>query len=112
MRKLLLCLILAGCATTATEVKQEGTRLTMHSSNSPSVAAGCMARNIDNIGWLGLGTAVREIAGGFEVEIRSNISRRLLAYGEARPDKEGSSLTVWINAGDPPKVMANLTKGC
>lgn len=97
----LLVLLLAGCASTPTEVMEQGPRTDFTSARAPRDAAECIERSASEIKWGIVGVSkdarmrpARE-AGSFEVlytEFGITIAVALI-----RPTASGTAISIWRN---------------
>lgn len=119
MAKFLICvfsLFFFGCASTPAEIRASGSRYESTSLQSPSRAADCIARNVENE--LGFNATTRSgiTAGTFEViaAISGNVGRFPIAVADISPSGQGSSITLRVgsDAFFPDKVKDSMFKGC
>lgn len=109
-----LLLILAGCGTTPNELTQSSQRTTHNLVNPPAIAAGCMARNIENH-QSGFVASVRQLdANRMELVVRVTVEH-VFAVVHVAPSGKGSMATVyqreqrWYRM---EQFVPILTKGC
>lgn len=121
MRILILVTIaalLAGCAMSPTELREQGDRQEFTLAKSPAEAAACVARNVENSGHWSIGyptTSIRSAVtpGAFELTVSTPTS--FLMVAEFKPASTGSVATAMITP-NPANIfrdrMLKSFEGC
>lgn len=99
----LLVLVLAGCAMSPLELREEGERLEFTSTAAPRDIAQCIARNADNYkpsAWLAgpFPANAREgfKAGSFEVVVQHPAGHGFVMVADVRPHLGGALVSTWL----------------
>lgn len=111
---------LAGCVTTAAEVREEGARTVHKLQMPPEQAAGCLARNADQFPMGGFLSQVRALPrkGEYEVvvTIDGGLGPNALFVMEVVPDGPGSSMQLWayrfLMQSREDAFRAHVVRGC
>jgi hypothetical protein len=118
MRRLVVTLALAclaGCASTASEIRQSGRTVEWQSKAPPASATSCVSRRSEEVDPNLIGGVVREgnAPGSFEATIR--VSHVAVAVVEARPSATGSIVKMWNRSDQSDAFVEKLRsamKGC
>ena len=116
MRYLLfVLLLLAGCATTPQEVIEGGPRSAHRLEQAPVIAAGCLARNIENHNSVYAATVRSAGESAIEVVVRVPVADRTVSVARLVPEAKGSSAVIWTSphsAYRSDNFVPVMVKGC
>ena len=110
--------LLAGCALSPTQLREQGDQSTYVMSKPAAAAASCVARNAENTGGTftrGPNTSVRDGQIPGQIELVMYIQDRYFLVADFQPTGSGSTATAWVSPNTIEYMKARLLetfKGC